>query len=67
MKTVLQMVASMLGLLAMALLSMGTIPQATYAMMAMVTNILMWAMAVLTVVSGMQYIVPNFDLIKNAK
>ena len=67
MKTVLQMVASMLGLLAMALLSMGTIPQATYDMMAMVTNILMWAMAVLTVVSGMQYIVPNFDLIKNAK
>jgi CDP-diacylglycerol--glycerol-3-phosphate 3-phosphatidyltransferase len=66
-KTVLQMVASMLGLLAMALLSMGTIPQATYDMMAMVTNILMWAMAVLTVVSGMQYIVPNFDLIKNAK
>ena len=67
MKTVLQMVASMLGLLAMALLSMGTIPQATYDMMAMVTNVLMWAMAVLTVVSGMQYIVPNFDLIKNAK
>ena len=67
MKTVLQMVASMLGLLAMALLSMGTVPQATYDMMAMVTNVLMWAMAVLTVVSGMQYIVPNFDLIKNAK
>ena len=67
MKTVLQMVASMLGLLAMALLSMGTIPQATYDMMAMVTNVLMWIMAVLTVVSGMQYIVPNFDLIKNAK
>ncbi len=67
MKTVLQMVASMLGLLAMALLSMGTIPQTTYDMMAMVTNILMWAMSVLTVVSGMQYIVPNFDLIKNAK
>ena len=30
-------------------------------------NVLMWIMAVLTVVSGMQYIVPNFDLIKNAK
>ena len=67
MKTVLQMVASMLGLLALALLYMGSIPQATYDVMAMVTNVLMWAMAVLTVVSGMQYIVPNFDLIKNAK
>ncbi|MBR4035777.1 MAG: CDP-diacylglycerol--glycerol-3-phosphate 3-phosphatidyltransferase, partial [Oscillospiraceae bacterium] len=67
MKTVLQMLASMLGLLAMALLSMGTIPLATYDMMAMVTNMLMWAMAVLTVVSGMQYILPNIDLIKNAK
>ena len=66
-KTVLQMVASMLGLLALALLYMGSIPQSTYDVMAMVTNVLMWAMAVLTVVSGMQYIVPNFDLIKNAK
>lgn len=67
MKTVLQMVASILGLLAMALLSMGTIPQATYDTMALVVNVLMWLMAVLTVVSGMDYIVPNFDLIKNAK
>ena len=67
MKTVLQMVASMLGLLAMALLSMGTIPQVAYDVMAMITNILMWAMSVLTVVSGMQYILPNIDLIKNAK
>ncbi|MBQ3588531.1 MAG: CDP-diacylglycerol--glycerol-3-phosphate 3-phosphatidyltransferase [Oscillospiraceae bacterium] len=67
MKTVLQMVASILGLLAMALLSMGAIPQATYDTMALVVNVLMWLMAVLTVVSGMDYIVPNFDLIKNAK
>ena len=67
MKTVLQMVASILGLLAMALLSMGAIPQATYDTMALVVNVLMWLMAVLTVVTGMDYIVPNFDLIKNAK
>lgn len=67
MKTVLQMVASMLGLLAMALMPLGLIADSTYNMMANVTNILMWIMAVLTVVSGMQYIVPNFDLIKNAK
>ena len=67
MKTVLQMVASMLGLLAMSLLAMGAIPQATYSTMAVVTNVLMWIMAVLTVVSGMQYIIPNFDLIRNAK
>ena len=67
MKTVLQMVASMLGLLAMALMPLGAIADSTYMMMANLTNILMWIMAVLTVVSGMQYIVPNFDLIKNAK
>ena len=67
MKTVLQMVASMLGLLAMALMPLGLIADSTYNLMASVTNILMWVMAVLTVVSGMQYIVPNFDLIKNAK
>ena len=67
MKTVLQMVASMLGLLAMALMPLGAIADSTYMLMANVTNILMWIMAVLTVVSGMQYIVPNLDLIKNAK
>ena len=67
MKTVLQMVASMLGLLAMALMPLGAIADSTYMLMANITNILMWIMAVLTVVSGMQYIVPNFDLIKNAK
>ncbi len=66
-KTVLQMVASMLGLLAMALLAMGAVAQPTYETMAAVTNVLMWIMAVLTVVSGMQYIIPNFDLIRNAK
>lgn len=66
-KTVFQMAASILGLLAMALLSMGTITQAAYDIIAMITNVLMWIMAVLTVVSGMQYILPNTDLIKNAK
>ena len=66
-KTVLQMVASMLGLLGMALFAMGTIQVATMDVIALVTNILMWVMAVLTVVSGMQYIMPNIDLIKNAK
>ena len=67
MKTVLQMIASMLGLLAMALMPLGVIADSTYMLMANITNVLMWIMAVLTVVSGMQYIVPNFDLIKNAK
>ena len=66
-KTVFQMVASMLGLLAMALFAMGVMGAEVYAWMSLVTNVLMWIMAVLTVVSGMQYIVPNFDLIKNAK
>ena len=66
-KTVFQMVASMLGLLAMALFAMGVMGAEAYAWMSLVTNVLMWIMAVLTVVSGMQYIVPNFDLIKNAK
>lgn len=66
-KTVLQMVASMLGLLAMALFAMDVMGAETYAWMSLVTNVLMWIMAVLTVVSGMQYIIPNFDLIKNAK
>ena len=67
MKTVLQMFASIFGLLAMALLAMGTIGQQAYATMVLITNAAMWIMAVLTVVSGMQYIIPNFDLIKNAK
>ena len=66
-KTVLQMVASMLGLMALALVSMGAVTQDVYSTMATVTNVLMWIMSVLTVVSGMQYILPNIDLIKNAK
>ena len=66
-KTVFQMVASMLGLLAMALFAMDVMGAEAYAWMSLVTNVLMWIMAVLTVVSGMQYIIPNFDLIKNAK
>ncbi len=66
-KTVLQMVASMLGFLLLAMQQMGAIAETTFASMALVTNLLMWIMAVLTVVSGMQYIMPNIDLIKNAK
>ena len=66
-KTVLQMVASMLGFLLLAMQQMGTITEAAFFSMAMVTNVLMWIMAVLTIVSGMQYIMPNIDLIKNAK
>ena len=66
-KTVSQMLASILGLLGMALLSMGVIETATFATIALVTNVLMWFMAALTIYSGMQYILPNIDLIKNAK
>ena len=66
-KTVLQMIASMLGLLAMSLFAIDVIGAEVYAWMSLVTNVLMWIMAVLTVVSGMQYIMPNIDLIKNAK
>ena len=66
-KTVFQMVASMLGLLSMALFALDIMGAETYAWMNLITNGLMWIMAVLTVVSGMQYIMPNIDLIKNAK
>ncbi|MBR2029185.1 MAG: CDP-diacylglycerol--glycerol-3-phosphate 3-phosphatidyltransferase [Oscillospiraceae bacterium] len=66
-KTVFQMAASMLGLLAMSLFAIDVIGAETYAWMNLITNGLMWIMAVLTVVSGMQYIIPNIDLIKNAK
>ncbi|MBE6887069.1 MAG: CDP-diacylglycerol--glycerol-3-phosphate 3-phosphatidyltransferase [Ruminococcaceae bacterium] len=67
MKTVLQMFASIFGLLALALFTMGAIDTTVYGTMALITNVTMWIMAVLTVVSGMQYIMPNIDLIKNAK
>ena len=66
-KTVSQMLASILGLIGMALYSMGTITTQTMSVIAFVTNVLMWIMAVLTIYSGMQYIMPNIDLIKNAK
>ena len=66
-KTVSQMLASILGLLGMALYSMGTITASTMSVIVLVTNALMWIMAVLTIYSGMQYIMPNIDLIKNAK
>ena len=66
-KTVFQMVAIMLGLLGLGLFQMGTILESTFITISTVTNVLMWIMSVLTVISGMQYIIPNFDLIKNAK
>ena len=66
-KTVFQMVAIMLGLLGLALAQLNLITASIYSTIATVTNVMMWLMSILTVVSGMQYIVPNFDLIKNAK
>lgn len=66
-KTVFQMFAIMLGLAGTGLYDMSIISaQAADGIFAF-TNILMWIMAALTVISGMQYIVPNFDLIRNAK
>lgn len=66
-KTVFQMIAIMLGFLGLGLFQMGTIVESTFITISTLTNILMWLMSVLTVISGMQYIIPNFDLIKNAK
>lgn len=66
-KTVVQMLAIMLGLLAISLLQMQVIDETIFKLLENITSISMWGMAVLTVVSGMQYILPNLDLIKNAK
>ena len=66
-KTVFQMFAIMLGLLDIALFSGGFIGRALCYNIKTVTNILMWVMAVLTVVSGLQYIIPNIDLIMQSK
>ncbi|MEG1894805.1 MAG: CDP-diacylglycerol--glycerol-3-phosphate 3-phosphatidyltransferase [Oscillospiraceae bacterium] len=66
-KTVLQMFAVMFGLLALALLQMGVVGQATFVTLRTITNFSMWIMALVTAVSGLQYILPNIDLIKNAK
>lgn len=66
-KTVVQMVAIMFGLLSLALLQMGIVNAEMFETLKTATHISMWTMAVLTVVSGLQYIIPNYDLIKNAK
>ena len=66
-KTVFQMFAIMLGLLALALFYPGIISIQTYVVLSNITNLLMWVMAGLTVVSGMQYIMPNIDLILESK
>ena len=66
-KTVFQMVSIILALADLALVDVGVLSRGTFDIIHTVVNVLMWIMAVLTVVSGMQYIVPNFDLIKNAK
>lgn len=66
-KTVFQMISIILGLTALALFNMNIIARSAFDTISTVTNCLMWIMAVLTIVSGMQYIIPNIDLIKNAK
>ena len=66
-KTVFQMVSIILALADLALFDLAVLSRGTFDIIHTVVNVLMWIMAVLTVVSGMQYIVPNFDLIKNAK
>lgn len=66
-KTVFQMFAIMLGLGGLALYNLGIINAAALGKVSLITSVLMWIMAALTVVSGMQYILPNLDLIRNAK
>lgn len=61
------MVSIILALADLALFDLGVLSRGTFDIIHTVVNVLMWIMAVLTVVSGMQYIVQNFDLIKNAK
>lgn len=66
-KTVLQMFSIIYALFTMALFQQAVINGSTFAKLNMVTSTAMWIMAALTVISGMQYILPNLDLIKNAK
>ncbi len=66
-KTCFQMVAIIVGFLGLGLFQIGTIVESTFIIVKTFTNILMWIMSILTIISGMQYIIPNFDLIKNAK
>lgn len=66
-KTVFQMLAIILALGSLAAADMGILLKSDFESLALVTNCLMWVMAMLTAVSGMQYILPNIDLVKNAK
>ena len=66
-KTVLQMVTIIFGLAAQSLYDLHIINENTFDMCFLGTYIAMWLVALITVVSGMQYILPNLDLIKNAK
>lgn len=60
MKTVFQMVA----IIAAIILFLPIFPQSTAAT---ITDILVWLSAVVTVVSGADYVIKNIDLIKDAK
>lgn len=67
-KTVMQMVTVIVAFLFLALIEMGV--QAVIikaSLIGLIINGAMWVVALATIVSGMQYIIPNFDLIKNAK
>lgn len=66
-KTVFQMFSIMLGLLSLSLYSAGFIGADLYRLLSAVTGILMWIMAGLTVISGLQYIIPNLDLVLQSK
>ena len=66
-KTVFQMISIILAFAGLALRDLGLISQVALGSVNIIVNAMMWIMAVLTVVSGMQYILPNLDLIKNAK
>ena len=67
-KTVMQMISIIIAFLFVALVEMQVVAVMPFVpLMIVIINVLMWIVAVATVVSGLQYIIPNFDLIKNAK
>jgi CDP-diacylglycerol--glycerol-3-phosphate 3-phosphatidyltransferase len=66
-KTVFQMVAIILALLDMTLFAYGTIDSKMYLNIRSAVNIMMWVMALLTLISGAKYILPNKDLISETK
>lgn len=67
-KTVMQMISIIIAFLFVALVEMQVVAVMPFIpLMIVIINVLMWIVAVATVVSGLQYIIPNFDLIKNAK